>query len=387
MSKVHQLFGYFGDKYYMVPHCSHIVIPENIDYTGKSIQTQLSDSYPEAEIDMYHYHTDLVTTCNVKRVANMKEMIISEEIKNIDAINTNYVFGIEYELFNKDGKLLRSGTSETEAQYCSALITDDILEGNVMEYRKALVFDGRIEINVPEISRYGIRNACAQHPYILKIKSIYVASALGDGAIITETGSQVDIPDDCITNHDHHAYSSNYRCHMHDTLCNRNFASCFLTNAKVGTTMIDATVLPMKLEVPEEVQRVTLCTIPCSGTDYTIKINKKLNLIVLNLEVLLDNFNYVYDIEDIKELLKLNGSDDETDGSQEYNPDDATPIHPDHPDATDTSTDSSTDSSTDTTNNTDTTGDNTGENNNNSSTTNTTTDTTTDDTTNTDING
>ena len=339
MNKVHQLFGLFGENYYMVPSCSHVVIPENLDYLSKSIQTQLSDSYPQAEIDMYHYYTDLTTTCNVKRVANMKDMLITEKVENIDSINTDYVIGITYELYNKDGKLLKSGTSETEAKYCSALITDEILEGNVMEYRKGLVFDGRIEINIPEISRYGIRNAYSQHPYIIKIKSIYVVSSTGDSSIITESGSQVDIPTDCITNHDHRAYSSNYRCHMHDTLCDRNFASCFLTNAKVGTTLIDATVLPTKLEIPEETERVQLCAIPCNGSDYTIKLNKKINLIILNLEVLLDNFNYVYDIEDIKEVLKYNSSDDSEDGEdQTYDPDDVTPIHPDHPDSTDDNT-------------------------------------------------
>ena len=305
MSK-NQLFGYFNGNYYTVDDCNNIVIPENMDYKTKAIQTQIHDSLSQCEIDIYRYHSDIVSECNSERVAFMKDFLINEKITNIDTLNKNFVIGVEYELFNKSGQLVKSGTMSILSKYCTALINSEVKEDNLMEYRKAFVFDGRIEIPIPVISRYGIKNSYSQHPYTIRFKSLSIYSGISSNQYLDGNGTQVEINHPIHSNHIHHASHAHCYTHGHGDICHNNFASNFITNAKIGTTIIDQLVVPAELEVPKMGDEVKICTIPFDSTESTIKIDHKIDLIVVNLEVLLDNYNVVYDYEDIAEILKMN---------------------------------------------------------------------------------
>ena len=251
----------------------------------------------------------------------MKDLLINENVQNIDCLNDDYVIGIDYDLFNKDGASVKSGTASIQAKNLSAVINHEIDENNMLKYRKAMVFDGRIEICIPEISRYGIRN-CIQYPYTLRINSVFLKTSLGKRCV----------PDKCaqVNCSRHHASSAQYRCHSSCDLSKTNFASHFLTNAHIGSTIIDQMVVPKKLEIPDKAEEITLCEISIgdAGEGKTVKINEKVNLIVVNAEVLFDNMNVVYDVNDIEELLRTNRGDEE---DPDIDGDQSTPITPEYP--------------------------------------------------------
>ena len=297
-------YGFLKDKYYKIQQKGLIVIPEGADYKTSAIETQIMDSIDQAEVNIFRYKSDLITECNSERVAFMKQFLTEEKVKEIEEVNEDYFISVEYELFNKEGKIIKSGTSSIQAKYSNAAILSDINEDNSLEYRKGFVFDGRIEIPIPEISRYGIRNSFVQNPYILRIKEIGVYTTIGDSNFIKESSTQVDFGHR--KPHSHAHYEHYHHCHRPDDLHFNNFASHFLTNAKMGTTIIDQMVVPAELTINNEYEIVQMCAIPCNGNEYTVNINHKLNLIVLNIEVFLDNFLTVYDIADINGVLELN---------------------------------------------------------------------------------
>lgn len=306
---IHQMFGLFGDKYYAVDDCDRIVIPNDLDYKSSAIVTKIHDCTDEAELDVYQYYTDLMTDCNSERVKYMKDFLLGEKIVNIEKINNNFVVGITYTLYDKNGKVVKSGNSEVDAQWCMPIILSDVKEGNMLEYHKGIIMDGRIEICIPDTIRYGIRNSANRHPYTLRISKVYAVASNGGYKYITEDGSQLDTGDcSCGANSSHHYHASNaqYRMHHHNGLCDTNFNSCFVTNAKLGTTIIDQVVTSAKLEAPPEYEKIDICHIPLGTSDYTIKLNHKLKHIIVNLEIFVDNFNEVYDREDIAKLLSYN---------------------------------------------------------------------------------
>ena len=301
---VHQMFGLHNGKYYTVDSCDRIVIPMDVEYKKNAIITRLHEEVREAEIDAYFYHTDLTTDCNSERVKYMKEFLLGEKIKNIEHISGNYVIGINYSIFNKDGKVIKSGKSEVDAKWCVPILLSDVKSENILEYRKGIILDGRVVITIPEISRYGIRNAMNQHPYTIRINEIFSVASNGGYKYITETGSQLDSESCSCSEHceDH----ANYYIHHHNGLCDANFNSCFITNAKIGTTIIDKVVASAKLEAPPEYECIDLCHILLKGQEYTIKVDQKLKAVVLNLELFMDNYNEVYDMGDITKILEYN---------------------------------------------------------------------------------
>lgn len=315
MAKVqHQVFGLLGNgdeaNYYAFDTCQHIVIPNNIDYKTASIQSRVHSDISQAELDMYAYHTDLVTTCNEERVAFMKEFLIDKKITSIDGANTDFTLGVEYEIYNKDGILIKSGQSSALAKFCNALITEDVKSDNTLEYRKGLVLDARVELDIPPISRYGIKCAYAQNPYTIKLTKMIAKTTTGDSNYIKESNVQVNTKSHISGNYgQYYWHKGEAPC---DPLCHNNFSSSFMTNAHIGTTIIDQLVVPAVLEAPVDNVEVTMASINLSGSQYTVKITENVSSIVVNFELLLDNFNVVYDINDISEILRLNATPEDT---------------------------------------------------------------------------
>lgn len=292
----HGIYGFFNDKYYKVQDDQFIVIPENVDYSHNALSSVITDSINQADIDVYTYHTDLTTDNNASRVAYMKEYLIDQGITTIDTLNRHdYIIGIDYTLYNNKGEIIKQGSSTVKAKHCSALIASEIDDTNTPLYRKAFVFDGRIEIDVPVISRYGIKDAYSQYPYTLKISNVIVSGTVGDSLINIESNTQRETTDV------HNGSSANYLNIQHPTLCMNNYAEHFVTNAQVGTTIIDSVVAPATLEVEEAYELISLAGVKL---DSAIKLDHKLNNIVVNLEMLVDNYNMVYDIKDIETLLE-----------------------------------------------------------------------------------
>lgn len=309
-----KLFGFMNNTFYSTDAIQFVVVPQNADYKTNAIQTTVHPELNQCEIDIYQYHTDLITECNAQRVAFMKEFLINEKIKDIKELNHDFIIEVDYDLYNKDGKVIKSGSSGINTKICNALINSDINENNSLEYRKAFVFDGRLEINTPTISRYGIKNVYTQHPYTLKINKIVVKSTIGDYKYITESDSQLDKNGILSENHAHYYHSRPADLHFN------NFASHFITN-KIGTTVIDQLVVPAELEAPVEYEEIPVCEIVPSESNI-IKVNEKINVFVINVEIVLDNFNEVFDIADITSILDLNNQPEEIPSDTE-NPDDS----------------------------------------------------------------
>lgn len=303
-----QMFGLFKDGYFAINDSQNIVVPENADYKTNAIQSHIYNNINQCEIDAYFYYNNLITDCNSQRVAYMKDFLLEEKTKELFRVNEDYVIEVDYNLYNKDNKVIKSGSSSVKAKYCNAIINSSISDTNALEYHKGFVFDGRIEISIPPISRYGIKNSYVQYPYVIKFNSISIKSTIGECKYIKESDTQVFFDH----NDPHfHADHVNYMIHGCNDLAHNNFASPFLTNAKIGTTIIDQMVVPAELNIPPEYTEVILCEIPCNNNEYTIKINDKLDLIIINIEVLLDNFNIVYDVADIENILLLNNTSDD----------------------------------------------------------------------------
>lgn len=311
---MHQLYGFYNNKYYAVDGCNRIVIPMDLEYKQNAVVTTLRKELDEANIDAYFYHTDLTTDRNPSRVKFMKDYLLGEKITEIEHLSGNYIIGVDYSVYNKDGKVVKAGKSEVDAQWCMPMLLSEVQSENILEYRKGIILDGRIVINIPEISRYGIRNAINQHPYTIKINEVYALMASGGYKRITEFGSQLDTPEcppptpPCAyPPNPHHGDGASYNIHHHHNgLCDVNFNSCFITNAKIGTTMIDQVVASATLEAPPEYTCVDLCHISLGDPQHTIKMDQKLKTVVLNLELFLDNLNEVYDREDINKILQYN---------------------------------------------------------------------------------
>ena len=100
-----------------------------------------------------------------------------------------------------------------------------------------------------------------------------------------------------------------HMCDCPNEITHNNYSSRFLTNAVVGTSIIDSMAVPVTLEAPADYTEVVMADVPCATKDnsYTVKIDGKADQIILNVEVIVDNFNTVYDINDIKKLVELNG--------------------------------------------------------------------------------
>lgn len=344
-----RMFAFFGDSYYRVHEDLPIVIPSNVDYKSTATNSQVIDSMDLGTIDVYAYHTDLLTERNSERVACMKEMLIGDKVEKIEDINNDYVVGVAYELYNKDGQLLKSGTTSVKAIYHTAIIASDVSEENNMEYRKAMLFDGKIEIQIPEISRYGIKNKYVQHPFTVRITSVTVSSTIGENYFCGEETTQLTSEKLFSATHAHIIH----RREPH--LGKNNFASHFITNAHVGTTIIDQTVVPAILEVDKEYTLIPLCTVECDKNSNVAKFNHKLKSIEVNVEVLVDNSNVVFDLNDIREIIKLNYEEAHPPIEPVEPPTEEEPGEGDKPSEGDNGEDEPTDPPT---------GDNTGEDNN-----------------------
>lgn len=295
-----KMYAYFGNNYFGVEDCRHIVIPKEAEYSQNAINTEIHNDLNTAEINLYRYHSDLLATENENRVAYFKEMLLSEKNTQIADANSDYIIGIAYELYNKDGALIKKSEVGVKSKFVKAVIIDDICEHNVMKYREGFVFDGRIDIDIPEIARYGIKNPYVQHPYSLKITKIAVYTTIGDKSFIKDIISDYNECDAVQGN------SMTYFCHKPDDLSFNNFSSHFLTNAQVGTTIIDATVVSKVLDTEQEHVVIPVVEIPIDGLECAVKINCKVNLLIVNIEVFLDNFLRVYDEEDIQTILTQN---------------------------------------------------------------------------------
>lgn len=320
-----QMFGYFNGQYYMIDESPNIVVPEGANYKNNGVQVVKNPTNNEYEVDMYCYHSDLTTDRNSERVAFMKEFIVNEKVKSILAVNNDFLLTADYELFNKDGKCIANGALSTLAKSCNGIILDPIDSENNLMYRRLYVFDGRIEIPIPNIAKYGIKNCYQQYPYTLKINSVKATTTYGSDTYMIGLDEQVAHGSDI----DGRYHSAQYNLYHHMCDCpneitHNNYCSRFLTNAKVGTSVIDAMAVPVALENPADYTEVVMAEIPCATKDnsYIVKLDGKADQIVLNVEVIVDNFNTVYDINDIKKLVELNGGtmdgdddDEDTTGS------------------------------------------------------------------------
>lgn len=313
-----QMFGYFNGQYYMVDESANIVVPEDANYKKSGIQVSknLNNVY---DVDMYLYHSDLTTEENGERVAFMKEFIVNEKVPKIIHVNNEFLISAEYELFNKDGKCLSNGVLSTRAESCNGVILAPVDQFNHMMYRKLYVFDGRIEIPVPNISRYGIKCQYNQHPYTIRINSIKVTTTYGNDTYMIGKDEQVVRGKDIDGKYHSAKYTLyHHMCDCPNEITHNNYASKFLTNATIGTSIIDSMVGPAVLEAPADYTEVVVADIPCAKQDnsYTVKIDGKADQIVLNVEAIVDNFNTVYDIADIEALLDtVNGTGTDKDDS------------------------------------------------------------------------
>ena len=304
-----QMFGYFNGQYFMIDESPNIVVPEGANYKKSGIQVNKNQNN-EYEVDMYCYHSDLTTERNSERVAFMKEYIINEKVKSILGVNNDFLLTADYELFNKDGKCIANGALSTLAKSCNGIILDPIDSENNLMYRRLYVFDGRIEIPIPNIAKYGIKNCYQQYPYTLRINSVKATTTYGTDTYMIGLDEQVAHAND-IDGRYHNAQYNLYHhmCDCRNEITHNNYCSRFLSNAKSGTSIIDSMAVPVALEAPADYTEVVMADIPCATKDnsYTVKIDGKADQIVLNVEVVVDNFNTVYDIADIKTLVEANG--------------------------------------------------------------------------------
>lgn len=304
-----QMFGYFNGQYFMIDESPNIVVPEGANYKKSGIQVNKNQNN-EYEVDMYCYHSDLTTERNSERVAFMKEYIINEKVKSILGVNSDFLLTADYELFNKDGKCIANGALSTLAKSCNGIILDPIDSENNLMYRRLYVFDGRIEIPIPNIAKYGIKNCYQQYPYTLRINSVKATTTYGTDTYMIGLDEQVAHAND-IDGRYHNAQYNLYHhmCDCRNEITHNNYCSRFLSNAKIGTSIIDSIAVPVALEAPADYTEVVMADIPCATKDnsYTVKIDGKADQIVLNVEVVVDNFNTVYDIADIKTLVEANG--------------------------------------------------------------------------------
>ena len=303
----HQKFLLGSDTFYMVDDMKNIVVPDNADFKSSAIQSTINDKTNHCDISIYQYHDGFVSEENCQRVQSFKDFIISEKLTQIDNLNNDFIITIDYDLYNNEGKILSSGSTSIKSKIAQAIINADVDELNHLNYRKGLLCDSCFEIQIPRVSRYGIKNKYDQHPYVIKFNSITVSSTIGDYSHIIESNTQENCRDHHYSNH------VDYEFHRPCPRLLNNHATHFLTNAKVGTTIIDQTVVPTRLEIPPKYTEVEICKIDLPENQYKIKINHKIDIIMVSLEVLVDNILEVYDINDIIELLKLNTEEDKDD--------------------------------------------------------------------------
>lgn len=302
MSK--QSYGYYGGKYYAIHDNMPIYIPENVDYKSNAIQTKFFETDDTCVIDAYMYHTDLITECNPKRVAFMKELLINEKVKEILSLNNDYVVSVDYTLYNKSGDVLSSGKTTVKSLYHDAIVNSPIEEENILEYHKGMILDTALEIRIPTVSAYGIKKTYVQYPFTLKINRISVSSTVGENKYVIESDEQT-------TDHGcYHASCCQYNIHHRNHMLFNDYSSHFMTNAHVGSTIIDQMVVPAELQIPPEYTEIPMCEIPCEGNQYIMKIDQKVNSIRVNIEILLDNSCVIYNKADIDAIIESNNKDD-----------------------------------------------------------------------------
>lgn len=296
-----QSYGYFNGKYFTTHESQPTYVPENVDYKSSAIQTKFYNN-GHCGIESYIYHSDLITDCNTKRVAFMKDFLINEKVKEIFDLNEDYIVSVEYVMYNNEGKVISSGAASTKARYYDAIINSDIKEENILEYRKAMIFDSRFEIRIPTISSYGIKKPYVQYPYTLKINKFTVSSTIGENKYVIESDEQT-------TDHGrYHASCCQYNIHHRNHMLFNDYSSHFLTNAHTGSTIIDHMVVPAELQIPPEYTEVVMSEIPCEGNGYVIKINQKVDSIFLDSEIVLDNSSVVYNKADIDAIIEINNN-------------------------------------------------------------------------------
>lgn len=327
MSK--QNYGYFSGAYFTVHDGDVTYVPSEVDYKSSAIQSSIYDN-KYCIVDAYAYHSDLITDCNVKRVAYMKDFLIAEDVKEIFDLNDDYIVGIDYTLFDDEGKAVTSGTSSVRAIYHTAIMNSDIQPENILEYHKGMIFDGAIEVRIPIQSAYGIKKIKNKtKSYTLKINKFLVSSTIGKNLF------NIDSDEQTTAHGKWHASCCQYNLHHRNHMLFNDFSSHFLTNAHVGTTMISQMVVPAELHIPPEYHQIRMAEIEC-GNEYKVKIAQPVESIVVNIEVVIDNSAMVYNKADIDEIIENNNNPEpDVDPDPDDSNTDAT--HADH--TTDTTTD------------------------------------------------
>ena len=307
-----QVYGFLGDKYYAVNVGDHIVIPAEADYKESAQGSVYDATSGTLDINLFEYHTDMTETCNSVRTAYMKQYLDNNDVTEIKTVNPDFTLGIKYRIYNKDGVQLQSGTRTVVATFCNGLILDPVKAGNVLEYRKALILDALIDLAIPKTSSYGIMNPTStQVPYTIVIDSITAMTTTGNRRYISETDGVLDaISEEC--GH-HHASSAHYYHHRPDDLHFHSFAGHFVTNAHIGSTIIDSVVtsaeLPTPLDADQTSEDVTMTEIQLNGGNgYKVKVSGDVKTINIAIEVILDNLVVAYDKADIDAILEQNAT-------------------------------------------------------------------------------
>lgn len=339
MSK--QNYGYFNGAYFTVHDGDVTYVPSEVDYKSSAIQSSIYDN-KYCIVDAYAYHSDLITDCNVKRVAYMKDFLIAEDVKEIFDLNDDYIVGIDYTLFDDEGKAVTSGTTSVRAIYHTAIMNSDIQPENILEYHKGMIFDGAIEVRIPIQSAYGIKKIKSKtKSYTLKINKFLVSSTIGKNLF------NIDSDEQTTAHGKWHASCCQYNLHHRNHMLFNDFSSHFLTNAHVGTTMISQMVVPAELQIPPEYHQIRMAEIDC-GNEYKVKIAQPVESIVVNIEVVIDNSAMVYNKADIDEIIE-NNNNPEPDVDPDPDPDDSNTDATPDTDHTNTDTTTNTETNTDTT--------------------------------------
>ena len=311
----HQMYSYYGDKYFTQKEAKSVVIPSGVDLTVDGVTTQINTVLSEAVVTLFNYYTDLTTKKNHERTQNMKDFLIDQIVTEMDDINTDFILGIGYELYNKDNKQIKASTAIVKATYSTAQVAEEVEEDDHMHYRKATVLDGTVIVDIPNIANYGVKNCCYQYPYTLRLTKLIVQATVGKSMKGFDCGCQMN--EDTIGN------GGTYACYAHHYECpnsQSDFSSHFITN-RIGTTIIDQLVVPAVLEAPTDYEVVDIASIDLPASKYTFRFDSKLTKITMNMEVMVDNNLVVYDKAVIDQILEDNKERNDDDKEPDVEPD------------------------------------------------------------------
>lgn len=184
-----QLFGFVGDTY--CAFSSYHIPPRLLDYDKINRSVGIVTNYDGANkigsVEILLSDEVFESPFNDERYNSLKEFLIDKKITEMDTVNPSLELGVEYALYDSDGRMITSGDMRVDGDVFNAkIVRNTPSDDNELTYTIGKMIQGHINIPIIQRGSYGIKKIKSPYPFEFRIIKIKVLGNTYDHFIDSE---------------------------------------------------------------------------------------------------------------------------------------------------------------------------------------------------------